>query len=188
MKLFRTIPLLALGVLPAFAQTPGFEANVSTMIGVGDMTRITSANDLVGNSLELGFRLDMADGVAHRFHLGAFGVKGKPGTGLEGSSPKHFVVGYDIMKDFKKWSFYGGLMAVKWKQDDGKITDPAFGDIVPGSATNNNNKGKGTKFGARIGTEYIFNAHWRGVIGYNQTEFNKRYQPGWWNLGVTYRF
>lgn len=187
MNFKRTITLLAFAAMPAFSQTLGFEANVSLAIGVGDMARLTSGNDLAGSSIDLGVRLDMADGFSHRFHVGLLGVKGKPGTGLEGAAPKHLMFGYDVMQEFKKWTFYGGLMAVKWKHDDGTTTDPNFGDIVVGT-TSTNNSPKGTKLGARIGTEYAFTNNLRGVLGYNQTEFNKRYQPGWWNLGVTFRF
>ena len=187
MNFKRMITLLALAAVPALAQTPGFEANASLVIGVNDMTRITSGNDLAGQSLDFAFRLDMSKGFAHRFHLGLLGIKGKPGSGLEGASPKHLMLGYDVMHDFGKWTFYGGLLAIKWKQDDAKTTDPAFGDFGVGTA-NTNNKPKGTKLGGRIGAEYAFTPHWRGVFGYNQTEFNKKYQPGWWSLGVTYRF
>jgi opacity protein-like surface antigen len=151
------------------------------------MNKISSGNDIVGQSLDFAYRFERTGGFAHRFHLGALGLKGKPGTGLEGSTPKHLMLGYDAVQSYTKWTFYGGLMAFKWKQDDGKITDPNFGDFGSGTA-NTNNKAKGTKLGARVGVEYAFTSSWRGVLGYNQTEFNKKYQPGWWNLGVTYRF
>lgn len=196
MKLMHTLSALTLLALPLSAQI-AVEASANAVIASGDMNRMVLGNNLTGASLGLGLRIPIAAGFGHRVHLDLFGMKGAPGTGLEGAGPKHLAAGWDLTQDLnKKWTLYGGLMAVKWKQDEGKVTNPNFGDIARTSPNgqlfpatgNTNNSPKGTKLGARIGVEYTFSKALSMNLGFQQTEFNKIYQPGWFGLGVTYKF
>lgn len=180
----RLLVPLALAAAPLVAQTP-FELRGAMILGGSDLGKMTSSNNLSGYSLDVAGRLDIKPGLAHRFYVGALALSGARGTGLEGSeAPRHFHYGWDVVyQATDKLSVYGGFLAQRWKIDEAKATLPAFTD-----QNNRNNLGKGTKLGARIGVEYAYTKHVSGILGFTQTEFNKLYQPGWFDLGVAYRF
>lgn len=180
----RILASLALAAAPLLAQTP-FEIRGAMMIGGNDLSKMTASNNLAGYSLDLAGRLEIKPGLAHRLYLGALALNGVQGSGLEGSqTPKHIRYGWDVVyQATDKLSVYGGFLAQRWKIDEAKATLPTFTDL-----NNRNNLGKGTKLGARIGLEYAYTKHVSGILGFTQTEFNKVYQPGWFDLGVAYRF
>lgn len=183
MNLSRTLLALAAAALPAFAQSP-FEVNASAILASGDMNKMVQVNNLAGYSVGGAFRIEIKPGLDHRFHLDLMAIRGKMGTGLKGSGPKHLDFGYDVVyQGTEKLSVFGGLMAVKWKIDGADATLPDYTDLNA-----RNNQGKGTKLGARLGVEYAYTKNWKGVLSYTQTEFNKKLQPGWWSAGMTYRF
>ena len=204
MKLMRTLSALSLLALPLTAQV-AVEANVSAVIATQDMTKMvagssvsgTNTANLAGASLGAALRIPISEDFGHRIHVNLMGFKGTSGSGLESSAPKHLYLGWDLTQKFgKDWTLFGGLMAVKWKQDTSKITDPNYGDIARPSGSpqlfsasvNTNNSAKGTKLGARIGVEKALSKAWAFSLSFQQTEFNKIYTPSWLNVGFTYRF
>lgn len=170
------LPLSAAGNDPAF----GFEATGSVVIASQDTNRLLSNNNLAGTILGVGFRAQIHPGLNHRLHLNLMGLKAAQDTGMSGAAPKHLVFGWDIMQDVGKWSFFGGVMGVKWKQDIQADTAPKYQGL--------RGEPKGTKFGARIGAEYAHTPNLHSTFSYNQTEFNRDINPGWWGVGLTYRF
>ena len=189
MNFSRTLLALAAISMPSMAQSR-YEASVSLVLASGDLNKMASSNNLAGYSLGGAVRFEIKPGLDHRFHLDAMSFRSKTGTGLQGNrAPKHLSFGYDVVyQSSDKLSVFGGLLGMKWKQDSASATLPDFTDkSIPGNALPNN-EGKGTKLGARIGLEYAYTKNWKGVFSYTQTEFNKRLNPGWYNLGVTYRF
>jgi len=180
----RMLALLALVAMPAMAQGVHFEAGGAAALAVGDLNLMTRTGNLAGYTLGGAIVLEPAAGLGHRFHLDLMSIRGKDGTGLESASPKHIQFGYDVVyQSTEKLSVYGGFIGMKWKQNTATATDPDYSDL-----NNKNNLGKGTKLGARIGLEYAYSKHWKGVLGFTQTEFNKKRQPAWVSLGLTYRF
>lgn len=180
----RMLALLALIAMPAMAQTVSFETGATAVIAVGDLNRMIRSNNLTGYTIGGAVVIEPKAGLGHRFHLDLMSIRGRDGTGLEGSSPKHLQFGYDVLyQATEKLSVYGGFIGMKWKQDETKATLPDYNDL-----NNRNNLGKGTKLGARIGVEYSYTKNWKGVFGFTQTEFNKKFQPSWFSLGLTYRF
>ena len=147
MKLMRTLSVLPLLALPLAAQV-AVEANASAVIATQDMNKMVAGNNIAGASLGLGLRIPVSPDFGHRIHLDVMSLKGATGTGLDNSGPRHLILGWDITQQLgKNWSVFGGLMGVKWKQDDSKITNPNFGDIArpantpPGfPATSNTNR------------------------------------------------
>lgn len=185
---FRTATLLAMAALPGMAQSP-FEVNVSALVGTGDTSKLTRSSGFAGISLNVGFRMEINPGLDHRLYLGAIGLQSKPATGLGSLTPKHLQVGWEVVQKVNNWEFFGGLMAVKWRQSG--VTDPNFGDLprtTPPITSNSNNSAKGTKLGARIGAQYNLNKQVGLTLNFTQTEFNKIYTPSWFAFGATYRF
>jgi len=202
MKLTRTLSALVLLALPLSAQV-AVEVSANAVVASQGMNQMVVGNNLAGTSFGLGLQIPITPSFGHRIHVNVMSMRGVAGSGMEDSGhfyqakPQHLYAGWDITQKLgKKWTVYGGLMAMKWKQDDAQITNPNFGDIARPSgsvilfpsSTNTNNSAKGTKLGARIGVERPLA---RGVsmnFSYQQTEFNKIYNPGWFNMGLTYRF
>lgn len=184
MNSVRMLTLLALIAMPAMAQKVSFEAGTAAVIGTGDLNRMVRTGNLVGYTFGGAVVIEPSAGLGHRFHLDLMSIRGLDGTGLESSSPKHLQFGYDVLfQATEKVSVFGGFIGMKWKQDEAKAILPDYTDLG-----NRNNLGKGTKLGARIGLEYSYSKNWKGVLGFTQTEFNKKYQPSWISLGLTYRF
>jgi len=190
MKLIRTMSLLALAALPGMAQSP-FEVNAGALLTAGNMRRMVTGNDLTGSAISFAGRFEIKPGTDHRFHFGLLGVKFKTGSGLEGAAPKHLHFGYDIVHQLSpKTTFFGGLTGTKWKQDEAKATDPLFKDQPTSSNLNasGDNRPRGVKLGARIGLQFAHTAHLSTVVSFTHSEFNKKFNPGWFNVGITWRF
>jgi len=204
MKLMHTLSALPLLALPLTAQV-AVEANASAVIATQNMIKMVTANSatgthggsLTGASIGIGLRIPVSEDFGHRVYLNAMGFKGTVGSGMEDSTPRHLNLGWDVTQKLgQNWTVFGGLMAVKWKQDESKVTDPNYGDIArpsgnaqlfPSSA-NTNNSPKGTKMGARIGVERLITKSLAFSLSFQQAEFNKIYNPSWLNVGLTYRF
>lgn len=191
MKIIRPLALAALAGIPALAQSP-FEVNVSALLATGDTMRMVRSNDLAGSSLSFAARLEIKPGTDHRFHLGLMGLQFTYGSGMGNAAPKHLHAGYDLVHEATpKLSFFGGLTATRWDQDEGEATDPLYKD-QPISSTNPNvsgdNRPRGTKFGARAGFQIAHTKHLSTVVSFTQTEFNKKFSPSWISVGMTWRF
>lgn len=183
MNLTRTLAALVSIAAPALAQSP-FEVSATALIASGDTNRMAQVNNLAGFTLGAACRFEIKPGLDHRLHVDLTSLRAKEGTGLEGSAPKHVQFGYDVVYQAKdKLSVFGGLLAMKWKLDEAKATLPDFTDQGA-----RNNEGKGTKFGARLGLQYAYTKQVSGVLSYTQTEFNKKLNPGWYSMGLAYRF
>jgi hypothetical protein len=181
-RIFAIIPLLTLPLLAA-APKLTFEGQFSSVISAGDLNMMTDTGNLTGYSLGAAVRLATREGLSFRLHANLLSIRGNDGTGLENAAPKHFFGGMDICEEFGKLTVFGGLMAVKWKQGD--ATTPNYSVVL---SPYSDNRSKGTKFGGRIGVEYAITPALHGVASFNQTEFNRKTNPSWLSLGVSYRF
>ncbi len=179
-KTLAILPLLALSLTAGEGRPLGLEASSSLVIASQDMNKLTNGANLAGYTLGLGLRSQIKPGLNHRLHVDLMSFRGGRFTGLEGASPKHLIFGWDITQDMGRWTIFGGLMGVKWKQDIKSDTLPVYQGL--------RGEAKGVKFGARIGAEYAITDHWRSTFSYNQTEFNRDLNPGWWGVGLNYRF
>jgi hypothetical protein len=190
MKNIRTLLTLSLLASPLLADGPkhGFEAQASLVIASQDTNRMVDGNNLTGTSVGVAYRGELAAGLFHRVHVDLTGMKAKPETGMSGAAPKHLSFGWDIMQDVGKWSFYGGILGIKWSQSIDDRTSTNYRDLNLAGTSNSNNSPKGTKFGARFGVERSLTKNLCFVLGYTQTEFNKKLNPAWYSLGLSYRF
>ncbi len=179
-KTIAILPLLALSLAAGEDRPFGLEASSSLVIASQDMNKLTDGGNLAGYTLGLGLRSQIKPGLNHRLHVDLMSFRGGRQTGLEGASPKHMLFGWDILQDLGKWTVFGGLMGVKWKQDIKSDTLAVYQGL--------RGEAKGVKFGARIGAEYAITPNWHSTISYNQSEFNRNLNPGWWGVGLTYRF
>lgn len=204
MKLMRTLSALSLLALPLSAQV-ALEVSGSAVIATQDMKKMVADNsaggthgaNLAGTTLGAALRIPVSEDFGYRVHANLLGFKGTTGSGLESAAPRHLYGGLDATQQLGKgWMVYGGLMAVKWKQDEDKITNPNYGDIARASgntqlfpSTNNtNNSPKGVKLGVRVGVEKALSKSWAFNASFQQVEFNKIYNPSWLNVGLTYKF
>ena len=190
MKNIRTLLTLSLLASPILADGPkhAFEVQASAVIASQDTNRMIDGNNLTGSSIGIAYRGQLGEGLYHRVRLDATGMKAKVETGMSGAAPKHLSLGWDIIQDVGKWSFYGGLLGQKWSQTVDDQTSSAYRDMNLAGTSNGNGTPKGTKFGARIGVERALNKDFAFFAGYTQVEFNRRLNPGWYNLGLIYKF
>jgi len=103
---------------------------------------------------------EVKPGLDLRFHANFMSLRGADGTGLKNANRPHFFGGMDVMQAINaKWTAFGGLMAVQWKQNKTQATNPMFNSsTVQNAATNpngGNNFTEGTKFGFRVGLETV---------------------------------
>ena len=191
MNLTRTLiasSLLALPLCAGDGKTITFEAQASAVIAAQDTNRMVSGNNLTGATLGVGLRHELAAGLSQRLTVNLLGMKGAFGTGLEGAAPKHLNIGWDIIQDVDKWSFYGGVLGIKWKQTIDANTLNAYRDFNAAGTANGNNEPKGWKFGGRLGVERALTKHVSFSMNFTQTEFNKKLNPSWYSLGFLYKF
>lgn len=190
MKIFRPLALVALAGIPALAQSP-FEVNVSALLATGDTSRMVRTNDVAGTSLSFAARIEIKPGTDHRFHLGLMGLQFLHGSGMGNAAPKHLHAGYDLVHQAtEKVSFFGGLTATRWKQDEGEATNPLFKDqsLTANPDASGDNRPRGTKLGGRVGLQFAHTKHLSTVVTFTQTEFNKKFAPSWLSVGMTWRF
>jgi hypothetical protein len=155
------------------------------------MQRMVSSNDLAGSAVSFSGRIEIKPGTDHRFHVGLLGVKFVAGSGLEGSAPKHLHFGYDIVHQLSaKTTFFGGLTGTKWKQDEAKATNPLYKNqpVSSNPDASGDNRPRGVKMGARLGLQFAHTKHLSTVVSYTHSEFNKKFNPSWFNVGMTWRF
>lgn len=181
---------MAVLALPALAEEPRqfLEAQVSIVSVAPESRRLVESPSLAGTSLGIAYRGWLpSTGLQHRIHVDLLGLDAKAETGMDGARPKHLEFGWDLIFQKKGWSFYGGLLGMKWKQSIDSQTSNEFRDFNVAGTANARNSPTGTKVGARAGVEYAFLKKFSVFAGYTQTEFNKKHNPGWWNVGVLYR-
>lgn len=182
--MYALLPLLA---TPLMAQQPSldFEGNLGVIQAFGDLKdNMADKDNVAGYTLGVAARFHARPGLSHRIFLNALAVRGKEGTGMDTYSPKHINAGYDICLDAgENLTVFGGMGIVKWSQNEETITLPDFSDEA-----GLNNRGKGTKVAGRIGLEYKLGKGFAAQATYTQTEFNKKYNPSWFMVGVSYRF
>ena len=194
MNHWKAIAALAAISLPALAQASEhtLEGQLSTVLVSPETRRLVQGSSVTGSSLgtSLGIayrgRLPVS-GIQHRIHVGLLGLKAKEATGMDGAAPKHLSFGWDLLSGYGDWTFYGGLLGQRWKQSVDAQTTSEFRDWNQAGTVNYLNSPKGTKLGARLGAELAIHAKFSLFTSYTQTEFNKKHNPGWWNLGVVYR-
>lgn len=184
MNLKKMALILAVAALPALAQSR-WEATGTFVLASGDMNRMVDTSMLAGYSFGGGVRFEINPKLHHRLHAEAMSIRGKLGTGLQGRRvPRHYTLGYDVVSQRnEKWAIFGGPFLMKWSVNSASATLP---DYTDGGARNN--QGKGWKLGARLGAEYSYTANLKGVLSFNQTEFNKKLNPSWFSAGFAYRF
>ncbi|OQA36437.1 MAG: hypothetical protein BWY56_01406 [Acidobacteria bacterium ADurb.Bin340] len=182
--MYALLPLLA---TPLMAQQPSldFEGNLGVVQAFGDLKdNMADKDNIAGYTFGVAARFQSRPGLGHRVFINALAIRGKEGTGMDTYSPKHLNAGYDICLDTtENLTVFGGLGIVKWSQDTASITLPDFSD-----ENDLNNRGKGTKVAGRIGLEYKLGKGFAGQVAYTQTEFNKKFNPSWFTVGVSYRF
>lgn len=181
---------VAVLALPALAEEPRHivEAQASLVSVAPETRRMVAGRALAGTSLGIAYRGQMQPGVfEHRVHLDLLGLRAKEETGMDGAAPKHFSFGWDLIYLKGKWSIYTGLQGMRWKQSIDAQTGTEYRDYNEAGTVKYLNSGRGTKVGGRVGLEYALHKDISLFTGYTQTEFNKKYNPGWWNVGVLYR-
>lgn len=181
---------LAILALPALAGEPvhSIEGQASLVSVAPETRRLVNGRALAGTSFGIAYRGPIRSGdLEHRIHLDLMGLRAAEVTGMDGAAPKHFCFGWDLLYPRGKWSAYFGLQGTRWKQSIDAQTGTEFRDYNEAGTVKYLNSGSGTKIGARLGLEYGLRGNLRLFAGYTQTEFNKKHNPGWFNLGVTYR-
>lgn len=172
---------LTMAALPLMAQTAPefkpFEFGVNTIIANADMNKMVRSNNLAGYAVSAAYRVEMQQGLDARAYISMMSLRGKDGSGLQNPSRPHTQIGLDVVQNLSKWSVFGGISTIQWKQ--GLATDPRF--VGTNSVTN-------MKLGIRLGAEYAFGNGVSGTLVFNQAEFNKVLNPSWYAVGVTYRF
>jgi len=175
--------------MPAFAQAPAhaLEAQASLVSVSPETLRIVDGRSLAGLALGLAYRGRLQDtGLQHRVHLDLLGLRTTEATGMEGAAPKHLEFGWDLLFPKGRWTLYAGFQGIRWKQSLDDQTSNDFRDYSL-TGTRLMNSPQGTKLGARVGAEFALRPGFAAFAGYTQTELNKKHNPGWFSLGVTYR-
>jgi len=113
-----------------------------------------------------------------RLHLGFMSFAGKEGSGLENRKRPQLHFGLDLMKTYDRLSIFGGLTGTQWKQSV-NATDPNFTGF---------NRATGIKLGARMGGEFLIGQGFAAQLTFEQTEFNRKFNPSWIGAGIAYRF
>ena len=189
MTILRSLALAALAVPALAGETRhSLEAQASLVSVAPETRRLVDGRALSGTSIGIAYRGHLQPGgLDHRVHLDLMGLRAKEITGMDGAAPKHFCFGWDLIYPQGRWSAYFGLQGTRWKQSIDAQTGTEFRDTNEAGTVKYLNSGKGTKIGARLGLEYGIRGNLSLFAGYTQTEFNKKYNPGWFNLGVVYR-
>ncbi len=190
MKNHLALLLLAAASTGLLAQGPkhAFEAQASAVITSQDTNRMVDGGNLNGLSLGLAYRGRMGEGLHHRAFVDLTGLKARVVTGMSGAAPKHLSFGWDIIQDVGKWSVYGGVLGMRWKQTVDSQTSSDYRDLSVSGTSNTNNTPKGTKMGIRIGAERALGKDLAFRVDFHQTEFNKKLNPSWFRLGFLYKF
>lgn len=184
MKIQAIAALLSIGAgtLPLTAQASPdrspFEAGLATNIATADAKKMSSGSNPTGYTLSLGLRTELHPGLSTRVHLGLMSFSGRTGSGLENRKRLHPHAGLDLMKDYARFSFFGGLTATQLRQAV-TASDPDFSGA---------NRGEGVKLGLRVGAEYTIGKGFGAVVTFSQSEFNRKFNPSWVSAGIVYRF
>lgn len=181
----RTLAALlftGLGSLPLAAQATTergpFEASLTSTIATADTKKISSGSNPTGYLLGLAHRMEFYPGLGSRIHLGFMSFSGKEGSGLENRKRPQLHFGWDLMKDYGRLSLFGGLTGTQWKQSV-TASDPNFTGA---------NRAEGIKMGFRVGAEYSIGMGFSAQVSFDQTEFNRKFNPSWVGIGAVYRF
>jgi hypothetical protein len=174
--------LIGLGCLPLVAQAATerspFEASLVSTFATADSKKISAGSNPTGYLLGLAYRMDLYPGLDSRVHLGFMSFAGKEGSGLENKKRPQLHFGWDLMKDYGRLSVFGGLTGTQWKQSVTASAPDFIGD----------NRAEGIKLGARVGAEYAIGKGFSAQVTFDQTEFNRKFNPSWVGIGVVYRF
>lgn len=175
--------------LPLLAQDArhALEAQASLVSVAPETRRLINGRALAGTSLGLAYRGEIRPGLEQRIHVDLMGLRAAEVTGMDGAAPKHLELGWDVLFLRGKWSFFSGIVALRWKQSIDDKTSDGFRDYNIAGTTNNYNSAAGTKLGARVGAEYAFRKDLSGFVAFTHTEFNKQHNPAWWQIGVAYK-
>lgn len=194
MKKYLLPCVMSLAAMPAVADAERIlEVNAGLMgstsgrgFATGDTFRMVNRDFPAGFTLGMSLKQPLDGSLYSRFHVDAFALQGKAGTGLsDGMLPRQLGAGIDLLWEEGRMTVFGGMMGMRWHQDRAKATDPRFSDQpVEGGQ----NRPTGTKFAGRIGIEWRFTPRLHGTLSYTQAEFNKCLNPGWITLGASFRF
>ncbi len=182
---------LLLPTLALSAQSPvTFEVQAGLIAPMSDLKKMQGDEKGLGYTLGGAVRIAHSENFAYRFHANLAGIGLAKGTGMDAKGPKHLMAGMDLLHEAGKWTFFEGLVGIKFKQDSATASDERFADwaLVAGKNTNKNNSPKGVKLGFRVGLEYAVTNQIRAQVSFTQAEFNKIYNPSWFTIGATYRF
>lgn len=173
---------LCLLALPLAAQAPGerspFEASLSTVIATADTKKMSSGSNPAGYLLGLGYHTELYPTLGTRVHLGFMSFAGVDGSGLENKKRPQMHFGLDLVKTYDRLSIFGGLTGTQWKQSI-NASDPRYTGL---------NRATGIKLGGRVGVEYLLGKGFSAQATFEQTEFNRLFNPSWFGLGAVYRF
>jgi hypothetical protein len=181
-RTYAALLSIGLGCLPLVAQTPAerspFEASLATTLATADTKKLSSGSNPTGYLLGLGYRMEHFPGLGSRIHLGFMSFSGKEGSGLENKKRPQLHFGWDFMKEYGRLSVFGGLTGTQWKQSV-TASNPDFTGA---------NRAEGIKMGARVGAEYVIGNGFSAQVTFEQTEFNRKFNPSWVGIGAVYRF
>lgn len=182
---FAMLPLLGGSLVAQQQPNLAFEGNLGVVQAFGDLRdNMVDRDGVAGFTFGVAARYYARPGLSHRLFVNGLAIRGKEGTGMDTYSPKHINAGYDMCFEVgEKLTAFGGIGMVKWCQNEDSITLPDFTD--EGGL---NNRGKGTKFAGRLGLEYNLGKGFAAQVVFTQTEFNKKYNPSFFTVGVAYRF
>jgi len=173
---------IALSALSLGAQTPversPFEASLAGVLATADTKKMSSGSNPAGYLAALGYHTELYPSLGTRVHLGFMSFAGAEGSGLENRKRPQMHFGLDLVKSYQNLSIFGGLTGTQWKQSV-NATDPKFTGL---------NRATGIKLGARVGAEYLIGQGFSAQVSFEQTEFNRVFNPSWFGLGFTYRF
>ena len=155
-----------------------YEASLSTTIGTADSKKISSGSNPTGYLLSFGLRTELHPALSTRVHFGFLSFSGKDGSGLENRNRLHPHFGLDLMKDYGALHVFGGLTGTQFRQAV-TASNPDFTLA---------NRAEGVKLGYRAGAEYDIQKGFSATASFTQTEFNRKFNPSWVNVGLLYRF
>lgn len=184
MKIQALAALLALGtgIPPAAAQVASqrspFEASLASLVATTDTKKISSGSNPPGYMLGAGFRSELHPGLSTRIHFSFVSFAGKEGSGLENRNRLHLHFGWDLIKEYGHLNFFCGLTGTQWRQ----AVTASHPDFTLA------NRAEGVKLGGRVGAEYALGKGFSAVLTFNQTEFNRKFNPSWVSVGALYRF
>jgi hypothetical protein len=181
-RTYAALLLIGLGCLPLAAQSAAerspFEANLATTLATADTKKLSSGSNPTGYLLGLAYRMELYPSLDSRIHLGFMSFAGKEGSGLENKKRPQLHFGWDLMKNHGRLGFFGGLTGTQWKQSVAASNPDFIGA----------NRAEGIKLGARVGAEYTIGYGFSAQVTFDQTEFNRKFNPSWVGIGAVYRF